>query len=149
MSCHNIQGLPDDPPRFPDVLVTEFIANWADPRCGSWFGRMAELSPLTGYDPNSLIEISSEYMEELVHDVGVGGMQRSFFLFHFLSHCLRALIDRQRSTGPGETRSPMKCFTACFPLLSSFVWIEFTGQLASRMLSAMQSTARKMATKNF
>ena len=34
---------------------------------------MAELSPLTGYDPNSLIEISSEYMEELVNDVGVRG----------------------------------------------------------------------------
>ena len=34
---------------------------------------MAELSPLTGYEPNSLIEISSEYMEELVNDVGVSG----------------------------------------------------------------------------
>ena len=73
MTHHNIGGLPDDHSRFPDVLVTELIANWADPRRGSWFGRMAELSLLTGYEPNSLIEISSEYMEELVHDVGVSG----------------------------------------------------------------------------
>ena len=73
MSHHNIRGLPGDPPRFSDVLVTELIANWADAWRGSWFACVAELSPLTGCEPNSLIEISSEYMEEIVHDVGVGG----------------------------------------------------------------------------
>ena len=33
----------------------------ADPRGGGWFGRMTEQSPLTGYEPNNLIEISNEH----------------------------------------------------------------------------------------
>ena len=33
----------------------------ADPGCGSLFGRVAEQSPLTGYEPKSLIEVSSEH----------------------------------------------------------------------------------------
>ena len=52
---------PCNPPHFPDVLVTELGANCADPRGGSWFGRIAEQSPLTSYEPNSRVEISSEY----------------------------------------------------------------------------------------
>ena len=47
MSHRNLLGQPDNPPRFPDVLVTALGANCADPRGGSWFGRMAEESPLT------------------------------------------------------------------------------------------------------
>ena len=47
MSHRNIFGLPDIPPRFPDLLVTESGANFADPRGGTWFGRRAEQSPLT------------------------------------------------------------------------------------------------------
>ena len=59
MSHRNLHGLPDIPPRFPDLLVTELGANCADPRGGS--GRMAEQSPLTGCEPNNLIESFSEY----------------------------------------------------------------------------------------
>ena len=61
LSHRNLLGLFDNPLRFPDVLVTELGANCADPRSGSWFGRMAEQSPLTGFEPNNLIEISGEY----------------------------------------------------------------------------------------
>lgn len=46
MSHRNLLGLPGIPPRFHDVLVTELGANCADPRGGSWFGRMAGQSPL-------------------------------------------------------------------------------------------------------
>ena len=56
----NLLG-PCNPPHFLDVLVTELGANCADPRGGSWFGRIAEQSPLTGCEPNTLVEISSEY----------------------------------------------------------------------------------------
>ena len=48
MSHRNLFGLLDNPPRFPDVLVTELGAICADPRGGSWLGRMAERSPFTG-----------------------------------------------------------------------------------------------------
>ena len=37
----------DIPPPFFDLLVTVLGANCSDPRSGSWFGRMAEQSPLT------------------------------------------------------------------------------------------------------
>ena len=46
MSHRNLLSLPDNPPRFPDVLVTELGANCADPWAGSWFGRMTEQGPL-------------------------------------------------------------------------------------------------------
>ena len=61
ISHRNLLGLPANPPRFPTFLETESGTNCADPRCGSWFRRVAEQSPLTGYEPNSLIEVSSEY----------------------------------------------------------------------------------------
>ena len=61
MSHRNLLGLHANPPHFPCLLETELGANCADPRSGSWFGRMAEQRPLTGYEPNSLLEISSEY----------------------------------------------------------------------------------------
>ena len=54
-------GVLDNPPRFPDVLVTELGATCADPRGAPLFGRTAEQSPLTGYEPNGLVEISCEY----------------------------------------------------------------------------------------
>ena len=40
-------------------------ANCTDPRSGSWFGRMAEQSPLTGYEPNRLFEIARYLMRGL------------------------------------------------------------------------------------
>ena len=61
MSHRNLLGLLANPPRFLTLLETELGANCADPRGGSRFGRMAEQSPLTGCEPDSLIEISSEY----------------------------------------------------------------------------------------
>ena len=60
MSCGNLVGLPDRRPTFPDRLETELGTTCADPRGGGRFGHMAEQSPLTGYEPNNLIEISSE-----------------------------------------------------------------------------------------
>ena len=47
MSHRNLLGLPDNLPRFSEVLVTELGGNCADPRNGSWFDRIAERSPLT------------------------------------------------------------------------------------------------------
>ena len=47
MSDRNLLGLLANPPRFPSKKKTELGANCADPRGGSWFGRMAEQSPLT------------------------------------------------------------------------------------------------------
>ena len=41
--------------------VTESGTTCADPQSGSLFGRVAEQSPITGYEPKDLIEISSEY----------------------------------------------------------------------------------------
>ena len=38
-----------------------FDTTCADPRNGSWFGRMAEQSPMTGYELKDLIEISGEH----------------------------------------------------------------------------------------
>ena len=63
MSHRNLLGLPDNPPRFSRLLETELGANCADPWGGSWFGRKAEQSPLTGYEPKDLIEISSEHTD--------------------------------------------------------------------------------------
>ena len=45
MSHRNLLGPPDNPPRFPDVLVTELGANCADPWSGSWFGQPAHNFP--------------------------------------------------------------------------------------------------------
>ena len=61
MFHRNLLGVLDPPPPFPATLVTESSATCADPRSGSWFGRMPERSRLTGCEPNSLIEISSDH----------------------------------------------------------------------------------------
>ena len=45
MSHRNLLGLPDIPPRFPDLLVSELGANCAHPRGGSWFGPTAGQNP--------------------------------------------------------------------------------------------------------
>ena len=60
MSHRNLLDLPDNPPRFPVVLETDQVRTAPIPRDDSLFGRMAEQSSLTGCEPNSLIEISSE-----------------------------------------------------------------------------------------
>ena len=46
---------------FPDGLETESGITCIDPGGGGWFGRMAEQSPVTGYEPKNLIEISSQH----------------------------------------------------------------------------------------
>ena len=61
MSCRNLLGLPDRQPTFPDRLETEPGIPFIDPGGGGWFGRVAEQSPLTGYERNNLIEISSQH----------------------------------------------------------------------------------------
>ena len=61
VSHRSLLGLPANPPRFPTLLETELGANCANPRSGSWFGCTVEQNPLTGSEPSSLIEISSEY----------------------------------------------------------------------------------------
>ena len=63
IQCTSIvsSGLPANPVHFPTSLETGFGANCADPRSGSWFGRVAEQSPLPRYQSNSLIDISNEY----------------------------------------------------------------------------------------
>ena len=60
MSHRNLFGLLDNPLRFPGVLV-ELGAHCAAPRCGSWVLAVWLKRPLSSYEPNSLIEISSEY----------------------------------------------------------------------------------------
>ena len=40
-------GVPHHPPLFPTPLVTDSGTTCADPRSGSWLGRMAEQSPIT------------------------------------------------------------------------------------------------------
>ena len=47
MFHRTLLGVPDLPLLFPTTLVTESGTPCADPRCGSWFGRMAEQSPRT------------------------------------------------------------------------------------------------------
>ena len=61
MFHRNLLGVPDPPPLFPTTLITESGTTCVDPRSGSWFGRMAEQSPLKGFEPKDLIEISSEH----------------------------------------------------------------------------------------
>ena len=61
MSCRNLLGLPGRRSTFPDGLETESGIPCIDPRGGGWFGRMAEQSPVTGYEPKNLIEISSQH----------------------------------------------------------------------------------------
>ena len=58
MSGRNLLGLPVRQSTFPDGLETESGIHCNDLSGGAWFDRMAEQSPLTGYEPNSLIEIS-------------------------------------------------------------------------------------------
>ena len=55
----NLLGVLDSPPLFRTTLVTESGTTCADPRTGSWFGRMAEQSFFKGHEPKDLIEISS------------------------------------------------------------------------------------------
>ena len=63
--CHvfhrNLLGVLDPPPLFPSTLVTESGTTCVDPRSGAFCGRVAEQSPITGYEPKDLTEISSEY----------------------------------------------------------------------------------------
>ena len=47
-------GVLVNPPRFPILLETEYGAICSDPLGGSWFGRVAERSPLTLVDQYSL-----------------------------------------------------------------------------------------------
>ena len=61
MSCRNLLGLLDRRSTFLDGLETESEIPCIDPSGGGWFGRVAGQSPLTGYEPNNLIEISSQY----------------------------------------------------------------------------------------
>ena len=61
MFHRNLSGLLDHLLAFPATLVTESGETCADPRSGSLFGRMADQSPITGFEPKDLIEISSEY----------------------------------------------------------------------------------------
>ena len=65
MSCRNLLGLPDRRPTFPDRLETEPSTPCIDPGGGGWFGRVAEQSPLTSYEPNNLIEISNQHADRL------------------------------------------------------------------------------------
>ena len=57
----NLSALLDHLLAFTATLVTESGETCADPRSGSLFGRMADQSPITGFEPKDLIEISSEY----------------------------------------------------------------------------------------
>ena len=60
MSGRNLLGLPERQFTFLDGLETQSGMHCHDPGGGAWFGRMAEQSPLTSSEPNSLIEISSQ-----------------------------------------------------------------------------------------
>ena len=57
----NLLGLHDHPPAPSASPVTESGKTCADLRSASLFGRMAEQSPITGYEPKDLVEISIEY----------------------------------------------------------------------------------------
>ena len=61
VSSRNLLALPDRHFTFPGGVETASEIHCNDPGGGGWFGRMAEQSPLTGYEPNSLIEISSAH----------------------------------------------------------------------------------------
>ena len=61
MFHRNLLGVSYPPSRFPTTLISESGTTCADPRNGSWFGRMAEQSSLTGSEPKDLIKISSEH----------------------------------------------------------------------------------------
>ena len=61
MSCRNLLGLPDRRLSFPDLLETEPGIPCIDLCGGGWFGPVAKQSPLTGYEPNNLIEISNQH----------------------------------------------------------------------------------------
>ena len=66
MFHRNLLGVPDPPLRFPTALRTASGTTCADPRSGSWFGRMAERSPLTLKIGKRLVPIhSSESMSSL------------------------------------------------------------------------------------
>ena len=62
MSCRNLLGLPE---RHLYLFVTDWRQNQVSLASitsgGGCFGPVAEQSPLTGYEPNNLIEISSQH----------------------------------------------------------------------------------------
>ena len=45
----------------PSLLFLSASSTLAAPQGGLLFGRLAEQSPLTGYEPKTLIEVSSEH----------------------------------------------------------------------------------------
>ena len=62
MSRRNLLGLPERRPTLPHGLGTTGSGiPCIDPGGGGWFGRMAEQSPLAGYEPKNPIEISSQH----------------------------------------------------------------------------------------
>ena len=61
MSCRDLLGLPERRLTFRDGLETESGIPCIDPSGAGWFGPVAEQSPLTGCEPNNLIEISSQH----------------------------------------------------------------------------------------
>ena len=61
MSCRNLLGLPERRSTFPGGLETESLIPCIDLDGGGWFGRVAEQSSLTGYEPKNLIVISSQH----------------------------------------------------------------------------------------
>ena len=106
MSRRSLLGLPDNPPRFRDVLVTESGANCADQRSGSWFGRMAEQSPLTHwiYQTRWIYQIyqtrptqasgrTTLESRSLVRLIGRNGVAPLCFFLYFI----RSLASRSRA----------------------------------------------------
>ena len=61
MSCRKLLGLPERRLTFRDGLETEPGIPCIDPSGGGCFGPVAEQSPLTGDEPNNLIQISSQH----------------------------------------------------------------------------------------
>ena len=61
MSCRNLLGVPERRSTFPDGLEKESGIPCIDPGGGGWFDRLVDQSPLTGYEPKNLIEISSQH----------------------------------------------------------------------------------------
>ena len=61
MSSRKLLGLPERQCKIPDGLETESWIHCNDPGGGVWYGRMTEQSPLTGCEPNNLVQISSAH----------------------------------------------------------------------------------------
>ena len=82
-SCRNLLGMPERRSTFPRGMETELGISFIDPD-GGWFGRMAEQSPLTGYEPKNLIDISSQ------HHANESSIQEKQFQYRFqrrAHHC--------------------------------------------------------------